>query len=420
MLGACRRTCFGESGRDVGTGDQRNRLDRPTADRGGFPVALLGGWWWLAWLVLALGAGTAVAETASGRVVEVTEEGGAAVVLLSVGRVDGLAEDAPVTLLRQAAPIVHPLTGEVLGVPQEPVGLVQLDRVEERQARGHLVKAYTAPRIGDLAEYQRRLPAAPPTAAAQPVPVPSAPPSDHPDRVDRVIERVDDLERTLRDYRADQQGAARSGDLSQEVWDELTSMKSYLRTLDRRLAGLETLQGEDRDRLNSVVRGEFPAGETKELTIRYSPDTDVQLRVAGRTLVIEVERDSLRLVEAPVAAAAAPLPEPPPATAPSLAPVEVVPVASAPDSATEPLPAEASPAIPDEPAVLPLALPAADDSGFDLAALNSPYVQAASLGLIAALAGVLFYLMRRRESSLASEFEELERGYLDDEEEDER
>jgi hypothetical protein len=371
--------------------------------------------------VLALGAGTAVAETASGRVVEVTEGGGTTVVLLSVGRADGLAEDAPVTLLRQAAPIIHPLTGEVLGVPQEPVGLVQLDRVEERQARGHLVKAYTAPRIGDLAEYQRRLPvAAPAVAAAQPIPVPQTPASD---RVDRVIERVDDLERTLRDYRADQQSAARSSDLSQEVWDELTSMKSYLRTLDRRLAGLETRQGEDRDRLNTVVRGEFPAGEAKELTIRYSPDTDVQLRVAGRTLVIEVERDSLRLVEAPLAAAATPpLSEPAPEPAPASTPVDVAPVPSAPDSGAEQLPAE-TPEIPDEPAasVMPPPVPtASEESGFDLSALNSPYVQAGSLGLIAALAGVLFYLMRRRENALASEFEELERGYLDDEEEDER
>jgi hypothetical protein len=291
-----------------------------------------------------------------------------------------------------------------------------------------MVKAYTTPRVGDLAEYQRRPPAAAPATSAQPVPAPQAPSADRPERLDRVIERVDDLERALRDYRASQQSAARSGNLSQEAWDELASMKSYLRSLDRRLASLETSQAQDRDRLNSVVRGEFPAGETKELTIRYSPDTDVKLRVAGRTLTIAVERDSLRLVEvatpAEISTPAAPPTESSPSPLPSPAPIAatLAPAAlDSGDSGVEPLPAEpSSTTIPTEP-VAPTVLPAApEEGGLDLSVLSSPYVQAGSLGLIAALAGVLYYLMRRRENALAGEFEDLERGYLDDEEEDER
>jgi len=67
--------------------------------------------------------------------------------------------------------------------------------------------------------------------------------------------------------------------------------------MDERLIALEAQQGEDRNRLAQVMSGEYRAEDTRELTIRYSEDTDVRLQVAGKTVVISVERDSLHLEE---------------------------------------------------------------------------------------------------------------------------
>ena len=75
------------------------------------------------------------------------------------------------------------------------------------------------------------------------------------------------------------------------------AIKSYLVTMDERLIALEAQQGEDRNRLSQVMSGEHRAEDTRELTIRYSEDTDVRLQVAGKTVVISVERDSLHLEE---------------------------------------------------------------------------------------------------------------------------
>ena len=86
------------------------------------------------------------------RVVEVPA---ADVVVLGAGRLDGLAADAQVMLLREADPIVHPLTGEVLGTPQEPVGTVSIFELQDHSARARLVKAYSIPAVDDLAEFEK-------------------------------------------------------------------------------------------------------------------------------------------------------------------------------------------------------------------------------------------------------------------------
>lgn len=341
----------------------------------------MAGRYWIAWIAGLAAAGFAVAgEIASARVIEVGEEGGVPTVVLSAGRLEGLIQEAQVTLLRQADPIVHPLSGQVLGVPQEPVGVALIYQLDDHQARGKMVKLYSPPQVGDLGEYERQsLPAAPtaerelasPSAAAEPA---------SPGPADEVKERLSELERTLEQYRLAQKAEVGHPAFAQQVWDELKSMKSYLVALDERLVELETQQGEDHNRLNAVIRGEYRPEEVKELTIRYSPDIDLRLQVAGKTLVINVERDSLHLEEV-VTPAAAPPPEP----------------AAVPARAEE--------------------LPGKAENLLFPSFLGSPYVQAGSLALIAVLAVFLYYLMKRREDEALMELEDFEAQYLDDEEE---
>ena len=326
---------------------------------------MLGRYWivGLAWLV-AVGAG-ADQEVATARVVGLEEADDELIVVLNAGQSHGLTADTEVTLLRQAEPIVHPLTGEVLGVPQEPVGVAQVFAFDERQARGRMIRSYSEPEVGDLAEYER------PTDRLEERQIVTGPAGEE---VEQMMERMKGLEQDLSRYRKAQKEMSAYPVFAQQVWDELRSIKSYLIGLDERLVELESLQGEDRNRLNAVVRGEYRAEEMREFTIRYSPDTDIRLQVAGKTLVISVERDSLR--------------------------VEQV---GGEDPFLEEIAAEEEP----------------DDGegGLDLSLLSSPYVQAGSLGIVVLLAGTLYFLMKRREDSFMDELEDLDDD--DDDEEDE-
>jgi hypothetical protein len=401
-----------------------------------------------------LAAATAAsAETATARVVEVGESNGIAWVRLSVGRIDGLGRDDPVMLLRQAAPIVHPLTGEVLGVPEEPVGLLRVESLGEQQAQGRLIRSYTAPRVGDVAEYQRRV-----GGASGPAAPPSEPPSEpeptgRADGPDARAAAPAGSERARADHEPTTAGHAPLA-----VWDELASMQHYLRSIERRL---DTIEREHREAASgpSLPKADASAGgDTRELTIRYSAGTDVRLRLAGHTLLVSVEPDSLRLTEA------APTPEPrvePVPVAPlpplvgadgrhdeggSLVPgtgdasavdagpagdLSMTPAGAATPSdcttaAVAPRPEAPAAAMAAEPDTLASSAIAAglDGAPMDTLAqeasatlgrrlmvwLTSPYAQAGSLVVIAAMAGVLFYLMRRREDNLTAQLAELDDG----------
>ena len=321
---------------------------------------MLGTYWiaLIAWLVVAGGAG---AETASTQVVELQEEGEELVVVLGAGSRDGMIRDAEVTILREAEPIVHPLTGEVLGVPQEPVGTARIFELEEDRAFGRMIKSYSDPQVGDLAEYEKAVAREPRSA--------SVPPPE----VEEVIERVKELEQDIAQYRKSRKAIASYPVFARQVWDELNDVRSYLVALDERLVELEARQGEDRLRLNSILSGEYQGEEVKEFTIRYSPDTDVKLRVEGTTVWISVEKDSLRVEGMEEEAL----------------------------STEEEIPLEE------------------EGGGIDLSFLNSTYVQAGSLAVIGILGAVLYLLMKRREDSALEELEDLDEGYLDDEKEEE-
>lgn len=235
-------------------------------------------------LCIVLCAASAFAEMASARVGQVMSDGPIAVEL-EAGANQGLVHGASVTLLREGDKIVHPLSGEVLGVPQEPVGVAEVRSVNANRSVAVLVKTYSTPRVGDVGEYEKA-PVEQTVAAA-----------GNPAAVEQVMERVRGLEKDIKSYQKSQKTLSAYPVFAQQVWDEMGAIKSYLVTIDERLIGLEAQQGEDRNRLAQVMSGESRAEDARELTIRYSEDTDVRLQVAGKTLVISVERDSLRLEE---------------------------------------------------------------------------------------------------------------------------
>ncbi len=234
----------------------------------------------------------ALAEMAMTRVVEV-QRSGVPQVVLAAGRDDGLDRGHMVTLLREGEAIVHPLTGDVLGVPQEPVGVAEVRSVEAKRAVAVLIKTYSVPQVGDMGEFEK-VQAKGKTSG-----------TEEPEAVAQVMERVRGLEKDIKKYKKSQKTLSAYPVFAQQVWDEMGTIKSYLVTLDERLIELEAQQGEDRNRLSQVISGEYQTQEAKELTIRYSEDTDIRLQVAGKTLIISIEGDSLHLEEVDAAAMSA-------------------------------------------------------------------------------------------------------------------
>jgi len=248
-------------------------------------------------LLLALAVGPARpegdTEMGSARVLEVDGE----VVILGAGRMDGLGTESAVTLLREAEPIVHPLTGEVLGTPQEPVATVRVLGVEDRRARGGLLRTYSVPRVDDLVEFE----------------IMGEEPGAAPPAVDEVLRRVQELQGSVSEYQRRSESLKTYPDFTRRVWSELADMKSALLTLDERLVELEEQQSEDHFRLSSVLSGEYRDEELEEITFRYSPDTQIVLEAVGKTVYVRFARDSTYVLEEDLGATAyeqmPPLPE---------------------------------------------------------------------------------------------------------------
>jgi hypothetical protein len=250
-----------------------------------------------------------VAGAGSAQVIEVgRSHGDKAEVLLNAGRREGLALDAQVNLLRPGSPIVHPLTGQELGRPQEPVGVARVFEAGDHQSRAVVEKSYTETQVGDEAEFA-------PAAAQEPAAAGqgheaagkaggTAPAEEHGRAGDAEMQqRLRDLERSVEEYHSSSKTLKAYPAFAQRVWDEISTMKSYLVSLDERLVQLEEQQSQERHPLGAPGDG---AGEEgmREFTVRYAPDTQVRLKVAGKTLLISVERDSLRVEEEGAAPAA--------------------------------------------------------------------------------------------------------------------
>ena len=226
----------------------------------------------IVWASSASGAGGNMATTEI-VAVEGTE------VVLGAGSLAGLSVTSQVTLLRESEPIIHPLTGEVLGVPQEPVGTVHIFEVSEHRSRGGIVKRYSDPAPGDLAEFK-------PVTAAKATPA-----------VVSVLQEMEELKATVAQVKAREHDLRSYPAFARKVWDEVSAMRAYLTSIDQRLIDIEEQQSEDHFRLSSVLSGEHRQQDYKEFTVRYAPDTEVRLRAAGKTLLIEVVGDSLQVEE---------------------------------------------------------------------------------------------------------------------------
>jgi hypothetical protein len=229
-----------------------------------------------------LSAQVSMAQVSIAKVKKTEREAGIWEVVFDAGRLDGVQLDSEIILLRPGAPIVHPLSGEVLGEPQEPVGQARVFELEERRARAVLLKAYSAPKQGDLVEFVPGPVMSPKKAARRAVP--AGPPAG---AIDAVIRRVAALEK--------RPAPVKTGSDMRRLWDEIEVMKSYLLALDERLVQTEHRQGDQGSRLNRIMAGDMGGREMEELTIRYSADTKIKLRTAGKTLYIDVEADSIRV-----------------------------------------------------------------------------------------------------------------------------
>ncbi|MEE2659348.1 MAG: hypothetical protein VX733_12640 [Candidatus Latescibacterota bacterium] len=211
-------------------------------------------------------------------------------VVIAAGRMDGLAMASTVSLLREGEPIAHPLTGEVLGVPHEPVGTLEVFELGDHQARGRLIKTYSVPMVEDQAEFEPVLDH--PSPAMEPA-------------ASEVMTRMDELHSQMEEYRKrSEEGIKGYPAYARRVMDEISVMRSHVVSIDERLQGLEQQRLEDHYQLSDLIGGALQRDGMKEFTIKYLPDTQVRLRVAGKTLMIDVIADTLQaheLMDEPVA-----------------------------------------------------------------------------------------------------------------------
>lgn len=372
--------------------------------------------WCLVW------AGAAFAGTA--QVVQVDRSE----VVLNAGRRDGLVLDTQVSLLRAGSPIVHPLTGQVLGRPQEPVGLARVFEVGEHQARAVVEKAYSAAQVGDAAEFAAAGAGAPAegpghAVAEEPAARPEAHAAADGHGADKAAsprepqgrgqgdpemqQRLKDLERSVEEYHSSSKTLKAYPVFAQRVWDEISTMKSYLVSLDERLAQLEE-QNQERHHLG----GESGGGEgMREFTIRYAPDTQVKVKVAGKTLLVSVDHDSLHVEEEGAVPAAAEAGE---------SHGEAVAVhggeahGSGGEELAEPAHGGEAPVVEEEHGGEPHGEAAGHEG--EMPWYQSPWVLGIGVLTLGLVAGVVSWMIKRR---YEEESEELEAEYLADEDEDE-
>lgn len=383
---------------------------------------------WALWCLAQPGFG----ESGTAQVIQVDRSE----VVLNVGRRDGLALDAEVNLLRLGSPIVHPLTGQVLGRPQEPVGVARVFEVGEGQSRAVIEKSYSAPQVGDAVEYEPRAgreaagshrheaavqPAAGGHAQKETAPVEKAAGAAREEDHGKaggmdgeVQQRLKDLERSVEEYHSSSKTLKAYPVFAQRVWDEISTMKSYLVSLDERLVQLEEQQSQDRH-LTSVLSGNTAGGEEgmREFTIRYAPDTQVKLKVAGKTLLISVDHDSLRVegegMGEPAAEAGTPL-APQGEAAEGAAAHRAESEAAAGEHQGEPAGEK------EEPHGTAEVHAAESEAAGQLPWYQSPWVLGTGVLTLGLVAGVVSWLIKRR---YEEESEELEADYLEDEDEDE-
>lgn len=227
-------------------------------------------------------------------------------VTIEAGSQDGVEVGVNVILLRKNSPIVHPLTGELLGVPEEPVGTIEIMEVLRQKATGQLFKMYSDPQVGDIAEYEVVY------AKEEDSEIYQDPTLAEQDesrkqriedeslvsvlemKMDRLAQKVAENQNVISKI----QGGI---SVSPAIWDEITTMKSFFFKFEDRLLALEDRQGENSKALSNLNQeGNSQLLPRKELTISYARDIDVKVGVRGKTLLLDVFKDSLALEQGEV------------------------------------------------------------------------------------------------------------------------
>ena len=220
------------------------------------------------------------AELITSRVLKLNDSEGSSVIIEITDRMS-IDVGTGVTLLREGPPIIHPISGEVLGVPHEPVGYGDVRLIGKLGATVMLSKVFSKPELGDVAEYEI---VSPTTKTEEDI---------QSKNITKIVDLVNGLEETVKNYAKSQNTESTDPVFVKEVWDEISSLRSYLVSIDERLIKHELSQQEDQRRNIQVAVDDMRKESSRELILRYDEDTEIKLEVAGNTLHLSVLHDSL-------------------------------------------------------------------------------------------------------------------------------
>ena len=220
------------------------------------------------------------AELITSRVLKLNDTEGSSVIIEITDRMS-IDVGTGVTLLREGPPIIHPISGEVLGVPHEPVGYGDVRLIGKLGATVMLSKVFSKPELGDVAEYEI---VSPTTKNEEDI---------QSKNITKIVDLVNGLEETVKNYAKSQNTESTYPVFAKEVWDEISYLRSYLVSIDERLIKHELSQQEDQRRDIQVAVDDMRKESSRELILRYDEDTEIKLEVAGNTLHLSVIRDSL-------------------------------------------------------------------------------------------------------------------------------
>ena len=220
---------------------------------------------------------------------------------VGAGSRDGLEVGIRARIFRPGETIVHPLTGEVLGTPQEPVGFMKITSVQPDRASGRLLKAYSEPRQGDSVEYETAAaedaegisePEEIPEPPAEAVPVPPAVPGKRTaleERIEEVVRRVDRNQRAIEELRG-------RPSVPRNYLDGISLMKSLISRSEERLDALEKKLTEQAKTLEMLQHEDYAPGS--RVPVNPPLDLEINLGLRGETLRFAVaNEDTLGLVE---------------------------------------------------------------------------------------------------------------------------
>ena len=222
---------------------------------------------------------------------------------VAAGSRDGLEVGTRAKILRPGQTIVHPLTGEDLGTPQEPVGFMKIIRVRPDRATGSLLKAYTEPRQGDIVEYETAaveggegIPEPPAEAVPEPPAAKEILPTAGPPKKTALEERIEELARRVdRNQRAIEEVRGRPV-VPLNFMDEISLMKSLLSRSEGRLGALEKKLNEQAGTLEMLQSEDYAPG--RRVPVNPPFDLEINLGLKGETLRFAVaNEDTFGLVE---------------------------------------------------------------------------------------------------------------------------